>query len=386
MDRIYLDYNATSPLAPAVKRWLAKGEFVWANPAAQNSAGKEARARLDEVIRYLHKTFHLASTTHRVIFHSGATEGINAFFAGLAKGKTLFVFSPLDHSAVRAQKVRLEQQGHGALELKVDGDGNLRIAESIALIKERVAQGGYTQTLVNWTWVHNETGVVWPLQLALELKMATGALIHVDAVQAPGKVKDWDNLLEELDAYTFSGHKFGSLKGVGFSFQSLKLMPTPLLLGGGQQEGARSGTENVMGAWSLQLALEDLKQSIDPIAQQAYINDLRHWVDQLLRRKGRRIAAAAQELNLNTIFIVLDSLPADLSLPLFDLAGLEVSAGSACSSGTAKPSAVLLGLGEHKLARHGLRLSVSWAFSSDDLQQIKARLKQVLDKIPSLNV
>jgi cysteine desulfurase len=205
----------------------------------------------------------------------------------------------------------------------------------------------------------------------------------VDAVQAPGKVSDWDQLLEGLDAYTYSAHKLGGLKGIGWSFVSKKVRIEPLILGGGQQEGARSGTENVMGAWALKLALDDLKAIFQARAQITVITELRAHLDECLKHKGHRIAAGARELNLNTALFVLDQLPADMSLPLFDLRGLELSAGSACASGTAKASHVLEALGEHSRARHGLRLSISWSFSAEELQLLKARLTQVFEKIPS---
>lgn len=384
MDRIYLDYNATSPLAPSVKRWLAKGELHWANPSAQHSSGKYARARIDEVIIFLHQAFKLPDTNFSTVFHSGATEGINAWFQGQSlKGKSLIVFSPSDHACVTAQKKRLEEAGHLCLELPIDGNGDLKINEAIELIKQN--QINFDQTLVNWTWVHNETGVVWPLALAVELKELTGALIHVDAVQSPGKIVDWSNLRPELDAYTYSAHKLGGLKGIGWSFIAKKFQPRPFVLGGGQQNGSRSGTENLTGAWSLMLALKDLIEVFRPEDSKKIIVDLKQFVDELLLSKGHRISSKSKHQNLNTMMFVLNQLPSDMSMPLFDLAGLEVSAGSACGSGTAKPSHVLLSIGEKKLARNGLRLSLPWDLSTISISDIKFKLTQVFEKIPTFH-
>lgn len=383
MDRIYLDYNATSPLAPSVKRWLAKGELLWANPAAQHSSGKYSRARLDEVISFLFQTFHLPDSQFNTVFHSGATEGINSWIQGhCLKFKTLFVYSPLDHACVVSQIKRLENGGHKTLALPLDSNGELKLDEAIAQIK--AAQVGVDKTILNWTWVHNETGVVWPLKNAITIKEQTAALIHVDAVQSPGKLSDWAELADQLDAYTYSAHKFGGLKGIGFSFLKKSTLPEPFILGGGQQSGARSGTENAMGAWAMMLALKELQEVFDPKASQKNISDLRIFIDELLKGKGHRIAAKANELNLNTIFFVLNKLPSDMSMPLFDLAGLEVSAGSACGSGTAKPSPVLLSLGEKLLARNGLRLSLSWDLSTISMAEVKSKLTQVFEKIPTL--
>ena len=378
LNRIYLDYNATSPLAPSVKGWLAKGDLLWANPAAQHSSGKKTRARLDEVAQLLHGTFKISTSVHSLVFHSGATEGINSWVLGHAlQEKILFAYSPLDHSCVRAQAERLKALGHETLELPVDQEGNLLLDKATELLKS----SGAAKKLINWTWVHNELGTVWPLADAVKLKTATQAVVHVDAVQAPGKVADWNQLLPELDAYTFSGHKFGALKGIGFSFIAKTSPVKPLLLGGGQQDGARSGTENVMGAWSIKLALEDLALEFNPVMQGQAIQQLRTFMDAQLQGKGRRMAKGAQQLNLNTIMIVLDKFPSDMSLPLFDLAGLEVSAGSACASGTAKANPVLIALGEQKLARHGLRFSTSWKLDQEALVHLESRFSQVFEKI-----
>ncbi len=373
MDRVYLDFNATSPLAASVKRWLAGGESFWANPASQHSSGKAARARLDEASDSLAATFH---TQHRLHFHSGATEAVNALAAGLSPGQ-LFVYAPTDHSCVRLQVPRLEARGIQCLALPVTSDGELRVEEAIALLQQKNAANGW----LNWTWMHNETGVVWPLADAVRLKEATGIAVHVDAAQVAGKTADWNHLRPELDAYSFSAHKFGALKGVGFSFVHPQASWRPLLLGGGQQGGLRAGTENVMGAWSVKLALDDLVSNARPKETLALMTQVRRDLDGWLAGRGERIAAGAAHLNCNTALFVLYAMPADMSLPLFDLAGLELSAGSACASGTAKPSHTLQTLGHEKWARHGLRLSLPWAFTAQDWANWAPRLAQVFERL-----
>jgi cysteine desulfurase len=229
--------------------------------------------------------------------------------------------------------------------------------------------------------VHNETGVVWPLKWAEVLKQKTNALIHVDAAQAIGKVADCWSLSSELDYYSFSSHKCGGLKSHGFSFIKNTWTGEPLIIGGGQQKGMRSGTENVMGAHALQLALEELKAQFNPDTKLRLIEELRNYLDQSLEGKGVRIAQRAQHLNLTTILFVLNKLPSDLSLPLFDLQGLEVSAGAACSSGAAKANHVLAALGLGKRSKHGLRLSVGLFHDAHLQQKLLSKLGPVFAKI-----
>ncbi len=375
-------------MAPAVTRWLAKGDLLWGNPSSQHQTGKRAAHVLDEARSSLYNSFQLTPKTHALVYHSGATEAVNTTVAGLwlaeaARGtRPLFVYSPLDHSCVRAQAARLSSMGHATAELVVDREGQLQLDESVALIKTAQQQvDGHT--LINFTWVHNETGVVWPLALAQILKEKTNAIIHVDAAQAPGKVADCWQLNSTLDIYSFSSHKAGALKGHGHSFISVDFDGQPLILGGGQQKGARAGTENVMGALALQLALEEMQMQWRPSEQLQAITLVRAFMDEHLKGKGERIARGAQELNLNTVLFVINKLPSDMSLPMFDLAGLEVSAGAACSSGAAKPSHVLEKLGLGARSKNGLRLSTYWGFNTQDWEQkLRPQLLQVLEKLP----
>ena len=322
-----------------------------------------------------------------MVFHSGATEAINAAVIGIwladagRQQRPLFVYSPLDHASVRAQAARLKAMGHSTVHLVVDDQGSLLLDESVAAIKE--AQRGIDgTTLLNFTWVHNETGVVWPLALAQDLKARTGALVHVDAAQAVGKTADCWSLAADLDMYSFSSHKCGGFKGHGWSFCRNTWPGEALLLGGGQQRGLRAGTENVLAAHGLRLALTELKALWNPAEQAQCIQLVRAFIDAALERKGSRVAANAPLLNLNTVLFITQ-LPSDMSLPLFDLAGLEVSAGAACSSGAAQPSAVLEGLNYGPLAKNGLRMSTSWAFGRQDWANLQPRLAQVFEKLPA---
>jgi cysteine desulfurase len=270
------------------------------------------------------------------------------------------------------QKERFTQ----SCELRINAQGELLLEESIEAIKTFKSKN----ILLNFTWVHNETGVVWPLALAQTLKERTGALIHVDAPQTIGKIKDWHQLSSELDMYSFSSHKCGALKSHGWSFVKKKSL-SPLMLGGGQQQRLRSGTENTMAAMALMLALDELQQNWKPEASLRLMQEIRLFLDHSLGGLGTRVCAQARELNTNTALFYFHSLPSDQTLPLFDLAGLELSSGAACSSGAAKENHVLKALGHSAYAKNALRLSLNWDFSAGDWGKLQPRLLQVIEKI-----
>jgi len=293
----------------------------------------------------------------------------------------LYVFSPLDHACSRLQAARLRGLGIATAELAVDRNGELQLAESIQAILEAKARIN-GDVLLNYTWVHNETGVVWPLEWARTMKERTGCIVHVDAAQAVGKVAQCWQLLEELDTYSFSSHKCGGFKSHGWSFYRRDYSAEPLILGGGQQGSARSGTENAMAAEALVLALQEIQQQWRPTEQKQLIAEVRAFFDAQLVGRGERVASKAQELNLNTVMFVINALPSDMALPLFDLAGLELSAGAACSSGAAKPNHVLEFLAFKERTKNGLRLSTSWSFAQAHWLELRPRLAAVIEKLP----
>ena len=190
---------------------MQKGVFPFANPSSLHGPGREAKKWIRQTSDYLFELFGLKKS-HDLIFHSGATEGINWVLKGLAghaqaQNQPLnLVYSPSDHKAVVEVVHSLLTQGHTSHEIALDRQGEFSLEAILPLLKA-------TPSLLNYTWVHNETGVTWPLKWAQELKSQSGCFLHVDAVQAPGKIENYFPLPEEIDAYTFSGHKFGAMKG-----------------------------------------------------------------------------------------------------------------------------------------------------------------------------
>ncbi len=375
-DRLYLDFNATSPLSQSVNDWLKSGDFVFANPASQHTDGKASRKQINEARDFVFRCFNRSPADDRLFFHSGATEAFHTLAHSLSEaarlaGKDLLIcFSRIDHPAVTS----LENSYFGPhvkfFELKRGADLRYLHVENISHLQDRKENNPELLILYHHLWVHNETGQVSPLEDLRPLRSLTDLIIHVDAVQAPGKIVDWRNL-SEGDAWSFSSHKFGALKGVGFTLLRSSVPFHPLFLGGGQQANQRSGTENVMGVISTHLALRDL-ESVDVLKTQGERTRLLHFFEaQLAGGLGGVIDEAPAASN--TIYFYLSTVTSDIALAMFDLSGIEISAGSACASGTARPSPVLIQRGLKDLARNGLRVSWGFVLTAEKRVQIEER-------------
>lgn len=382
-DRFYLDFNATSPPSKSVIDWLKGGDLLFANPASQHSAGKASRKLVNESRTQIYSTFHQNEKETNLFFHSGASESFSTFaysfseWARQTKRNLVICYSKLDHPAVHSLSERWFGEKTTFFELKIDQNLDYLHDENLALLCEKKRLDPSLIILYHHLWVHNESGVVSPLRELEKLKQIPDLYIHVDAVQAPGKIQDWQSLVCG-DVFTFSSHKFGGMKGIGFSFYPKSLPYYPFITGGAQQSG-RSGTENVLGIKSVALALSDLKE-IDIQKNFGLKNELEAFISHELEGIGEVISLKGSLHNSNTIYFYLNNLTSDIALALFDLSGLMISAGSACSSGAARPSPLLLHLGLSAVARNGLRLSLGFNPSSLEISQIKLRFQQIIAK------
>lgn len=320
------------------------------------------------------------------MYHSGASEGINTIFKGLAfkffkeKKKVSFFFSTVDHACVVQLKEDLELLGHQVHYFPVDKNGLFNQAGLVKNILHETSEG--RESYLNYTFVNNETGVVWPLQWAEEIKKETKAFIHVDAVQAPGKIHNWDQLSPQLDAYTFSGHKFGALKGIGFTFINKALEYFPLIVGGTQQDGQRAGTENALGVHSLKLALLDMKENFKPDEVGKLKNDIEAALVEFIGDKGEVVARSAPLRNLNTIFLILYGKKAEILSAKFDMMGVELSTGSACSSGIIKENRILMSMGySFDNSRSSLRFSFSPFMKKEEAFEYLEKIKSILKSL-----
>ena len=373
-DRIYLDYNATSPLSKRVIDFLGKGDlsFVNANPSSNHSSGKKSKKTINSVSDYLLDSFHFKNS-HTVLFNSGATEAINTFFR--LKKSDLMIYAVTDHPAVIAMADFNKSCGVDAIALEVDRNGNIDINE-LKLILDSTSKNVF----LNITLVHNENGSIFELSPIIELKNNYNFILHVDAVQSVMRFDGWNHLSEKIDAVSYSAHKFGALKGIGFSFIKSEFKFAPLLNGGGQQAGLRSGTENPLATYSIQLALEEvidngsIEKSIE--LKRAIVNLFKT----VLGESGIVIFENNSNQACNTVPLIFKKFKSDISLIHFDMEGIDISYGSACASGSIEGTQSLKSLGLSEYSKNFVRLSFG-PFDYKNSESILKHLENVFNKL-----
>ena len=383
LDRIYLDFNATSPLSQSVLDWLKSGDVIFANPSSQHSDGKMSRKTINESRAFIYKVFEASEKERKLFFHSGATEAIHTIAYSFSEAarrdekELLICSSKLDHPAVASLEEKYLGPHVKFFELKRDTSLHYLHGENASALKELKSKNPNLMILYHHLWVHNETGHVSPLEDLSVFQKIPDLYLHIDAVQAPGKIVSWQKLTVG-DIWTFSAHKFGALKGVGFSFFKSEIPFYPLIPGGGQQGNLRSGTENIQGIKSTALALSDLLK-VNVCENLKMRTRLVEFLEKELQHLGRVVNDDV--CASNTIYFYFYNLTSDIALALFDINGLEVSAGSACSSGAARASPVLLQMGRRDVAKNGLRLSMGFTVDEATLDNIESRLLSIFNKL-----
>jgi cysteine desulfurase len=373
-NNFYLDYNATSPLSKSVIDILEGGDLPFANPSSIHSFGKKNRRLIEDCSVFLFNYFNLSLKDYSLVYHSGATEGFHTFIHTLKAGD-FFFFHATDHPMVKNAAKSLQSKGVQTEELPVSKEGNFNY--SLLESKFNACSG---RVFYNHNWVNNETGVINPLAQLKNL-IKDNLFIHVDAVQTIGKIKDYTEVPSFIHFISYSSHKFGGLKGCGFSFVRKDYPYEPLFIGGGQQRQNRGGTENPLGVLSTQSALENAKKTW----KQEELHQFRDKLEKLLKNElGDLITIFGENSTYgracNTCCFALKNKKADETFIHFDLEGLMVSVGSACSSSTAKKSENLLAMGFDELSDHALRISLG-PQNLDDQSQILKRFKRVLKSL-----
>lgn len=349
---VYLDYNATAPLRPEAKEALLRALESPANPSSVHAAGRAAR---DVVERARAEVGALVGVpAGSVTFVSGGTEA-NALAIESAKvaGVQRIVISAVEHDAVVETA---KASGLPVEILPVDGNG----VADLASLARALAQPG--KTLVCLMLANNETGVIQPVAEASALVRAADGLLHVDAVQAAGKIAvDFSAL--GADTMALSAHKLGGPQGVGALVAGTRATVTRRQHGGGQERGRRAGTENVAGIAAFGAAAKVAQESLASMAEQA------HWRDALAQRlkaEGAVVLGEGADRLPQTLCFAGEGFGSEVQVMNMDLAGVMVSAGSACSSGKVKASRVVEAMGRTDLAPFALRVSGGWASTEQD--------------------
>ncbi|TWU23352.1 Cysteine desulfurase [Novipirellula galeiformis] len=364
---IYLDNNATTTIDPRVADVIAEVfRSGPCNASSQHAVGRAARLRIDDAIDTIASCLDSPLDQPggpRLIFTSGGTESNNLALSGLADPAAPIVLSRIEHPSVIAVAEHLATQGREIRWLDVDGEGVAKVETLAELIQSGTQPAG----LVSLMSANNETGVIQPIDEAARICRQRGTLLHVDATQSIGKVP---LSLSQLgaSAVTMSAHKFHGPPGIGALWLDGGVPLRPLLHGGEQQLESRPGTEPVAlicgMALALQLATAGLHET------QSLLSSLRDRLEQGLRSRhadlvvhGCSSAAANQPAPPrlpNTTCLSFPGADRQSMLMALDFAGIALSSGSACSSGSSPPSHVLLAMGKSAaLVQSALRLGVS---------------------------
>ncbi len=362
-QRAYLDWNATAPLrAEARAAMIAALEA--ANASSVHAEGRAARALIEKARAAVAAL--VGASPADVTFTSGATEANMLALTPTVDGPRdrLFV-SAVEHPSVRSG-------GRFAAdcveELPVDGDG---IVDLAALAR---ALGRAKRPLVSAMLANNETGVIQPIRPIADIVHAAGGLLHVDAVQAPGRI---ECRIEELgaDLMTISSHKLGGPQGAGALIRRGDLRLEPLIKGGGQERGLRAGTENVPAIAAFGAAC-----AASTLADAPRMAGLRDRLEAaILAATPEAVIFGAKVARLpNTALFAVPGLKAETAIIAFDLAGVALSSGSACSSGKVAASHVLAAMGvAPALARGAVRVSFGWASAESDLERFLGTWKKL---------
>ena len=373
---IYLDHNATTPPDPVV---IAAMEVAWAeaygNPGSRHSAGRRARRALEEARELVASI--LGAEPAEVVFTSGGTEANNAALFGLTQGRTGTIALPQgEHPSVEMAVRRLESTGWSRGTLPLDERGVLA-PESLAAIDWQPLR------LVTLLLAHNETGVIQPVSELAALCARHQVPLHLDAVQAVGKI---DVDFQALGATTLSlgAHKFHGPRGIGALLIREGTRLGPLLHGGHQEREHRPGTEPVALAVGLAQALTLWHADRQRIRQ--YLTSLRDRLQSQLVENCSPVVVhgAAAERLPNTLNLAFPGCDGEALLVALDLAGVCCSMGSACASGSSEPAPILLAMGcSRELALASLRFSVGRENSLAEIDEAAQRIVTVVQKMRS---
>jgi len=351
--RTYLDHNATSPLRPAAKSAMLRAMDVTGNASSVHAEGRAARQALEDARDQVAQA--VGAIAPMVVFTSGGSEANNLALKGAPVER--LIVSAIEHpSVLEAAKA----SGMPVSLIPVDGNGIVNLAALAKLLEGPKA-------LVSVMLANNETGVIQPVRDVVALAQSHGALVHTDAVQALGKMPVNFGLLG-VDLMTLSAHKLGGPVGAGALIVRDGLALEPLVHGGGQELRRRAGTENLVSIAGFGAAASET------------LNSIKMLRDELeLSLEAAVIFGAGVERLPNTSCFALPGLNAETLLMAFDLEGIAVSSGSACSSGKVAKSHVLAAMGiAPEISGAAIRVSLGWNTTIEHIHHFTATWRKIV--------
>jgi len=376
--KIYADNAATTRLSKsafdAIQPYLTDG---FGNPSSIYSVGREARKAVEDARKSVAEV--IGASTNEIYFTGSGTESDNWAIKSVSelkkdKGRHI-ITSAIEHPAVLNTLKHLEKSGYSVTYLGVDEFGQILLDELYAAISNETI-------LITIMTANNEIGTILPISEIGKIALERGILFHTDAVQAVGHIPI--NVSEtNADLLSFSGHKFGGMKGTGVLYVRKGLRLPSFLHGGEQERGQRSGTENVAGIVSLAVALNDITQRL-PLNEVSKMRD--KLITELLKIPRSRLTGDPVNRLPGIASFVFECIEGESMLLLLDQAGICASSGSACSSGSLDPSHVLLAVGlPHEIAHGSLRLSLSENNTDEDIDYIIEKLPGIVARLREMS-
>jgi len=379
--RIYLDHNATTPLDPVVADRMAQAlREVWGNASSIHHFGQQAKAALDEARGAVSAL--IGGDTSEIVFTAGGTESDNLAIRGAAEalepsGRKHLVASAIEHEAVLNTLKALGRRGWRVTIVPVDASGIVAVDRLRDALTDETA-------LVSIMHANNEIGTIQPIAELASVAHERGALFHSDAVQSAGKIPV-DVRALGIDLLTIAGHKLYGPKGTGALWIKRGVRLIAPVTGGKQERSRRAGTENVPALVGLGVAADVARQKM--AAEAPRLSTLRDRLEAgiLAKVSGTDRNGAASPRVPNTTNISIDRVEAESLLIGLDLAGIAVSSGSACSSGTLEPSHVLKAMGlPHARTLGSLRFSLGAENTEAHIDRVLEALPPIVEKLRAL--
>jgi cysteine desulfurase len=371
---IYFDYNATTPLDPAVREAMLPflGE-IWGNPSSVHHVGQKARALLDDA-RDRAATF-LGAKPSEIIFTSGGTESNNLAIFGSARALkskgTHLITSSVEHDAVLQSFDYLEKKECFAVtRLPVDAEGRVSVDDLKKALQPDTV-------LVSIMAANNEIGTIQPISEIGAVCREKGIIFHTDAVQWFGK-EPFDTIKQfNADLVSICAHKFHGPKGAGLLYIKSPFHPDAILFGGGHENERRAGTENLAAFAGLVAALEKFIKK--PVFNGNHLKSLAdRLVSAIEKIDGCAIVSPHSRSLSNTVSFVVNRADSIALLAGLDVEGICASSGSACSAGSLEPSHVILAIGRKELANSLVRFSLGRDSTMDEVQFVCDRLPEII--------
>ncbi|MEM7617366.1 MAG: cysteine desulfurase family protein [Pseudomonadota bacterium] len=372
-SKIYLDYNATCPprekIIDNVKELLSQP----LNPSSIHYNGRLARNIIEESRKKISNFVDANNNDYNLIFTASGTEATNLALRGLKnhyKQDLSFITSNVEHSATLNT---LKELSKNIIFIKIDEKGYINLTQL-----EQEFSNIKPPFLLSIIYAHNESGIIQPIKEISEITHKYGGILHIDAVQALGKIHFSLSELN-IDMASLSGHKVGGIIGAGALIYKNNIKLLPIITGGGQEFNIRAGTENLAAIQSFAMATQMINDN-----ELDKIKELRDYLEQTLQNICTDVIIVGKNSERlgNSSLIITPNINAEAQLIQFDMAGIMISRGSACTSGTIKPNENLLNMGYSKeLADCAIRVSIGYNTTKNEIDKFIEIWKNVKNGI-----